>query len=131
MLELTLKVNSLTPLNPHELRCRGIFNYGNDPSGQSVPIVGTSQAVSVTPSLLTVRKSITYAENETATGPSFPGTWSLTGNIAREATLQNITFTDQLPDNFHVTSATVVRPANGVLNLSGSNPGYSLTVTWD
>lgn len=131
LLEVDVRVHPLTPIEPHFIEASGIFNYGNDPTGSSRAIYGSSDTGSLTPSLLEVRKTVSYAESETATGPSFPGTWKLVGDVAREASLQDVSFSDELPDNFLITSASIVRPAGGVLILSGSNPGQTLSASWD
>lgn len=130
VLELDLTIDPLTPIELKQVQVRGIFNYGNDPSGQSPAIAGSAVSSAVSPTLLLIRKEVSYPESETATGPSFPGTWSLVGDIAAGASLENVVFTDSLPDNFYVTAANIIRPAGGTLQLTGSNPGYSLTASW-
>ncbi|MDF3130152.1 LruC domain-containing protein [Kiritimatiellaeota bacterium B1221] len=130
--EITIlaRMHALTPLAAQDLQLTGIFNYGNDPTGQSAAISGAAVRKSITPSVLKLSQSLSYAENETATGASFPGTWKLIGNIASDAEVTLLELTDELPDNFYVTSAEIIRPAGGTLVLSGSNPGQILTATW-
>ncbi len=129
-IEIEATLNALTPISLQSISAKGIFNFGNDPTGQSAPIEGTVDTDTFTPTILEITKELSYAEHETATGPTFPGIWSLVGNIAEGATIDQLQFTDALPDGFYVTSATVIRPAGGVLQLAGTNPGHQLTVDW-
>ncbi len=131
VISVEVRSHALAPIEASTISAKGIFNFGNDPSGQSAPIYGEKNTVSMTPSLLKLNKTVSYAEAETATGPSFPGTWKLIGNVAREASLQEVSFSDDLPNNFQVTSATIIRPANGEINLIDSNQGQSLYASWD
>lgn len=127
---LSTTLHELSPLNPQTLTAPGVFNFGNDPTGQSAAIAGATDQADINPSVVKLSQSLTWAESETATGPSFPGTWKLIGDIAKDATITQVSFTETLPDNFHVTSVTAVRPVGGVVQLTGTNPGQSLTVTW-
>ena len=130
VLSVDAKMHRLAPIAPQGMSARGFFNYGADPSGQSAAIFGEQVEYSITPSLLNIRKTVSYQESETATGPSFPGKWRLIGNVAREATLQNLEFADELPDNFWVTHVNIVRPVDGNLSLLGPERGGSLTASW-
>lgn len=130
LLELELAMSAETPIASQPISARGLFLFGEDHTGQSPPVLGPTLTDTTMPTILQARKRTTFPENETATGPSFPGTWILAGDVAAGATLENVTLTDNLPDNFHVLSANVIKPAGGSLSLTGSNPDRAVNVTW-
>jgi LruC domain-containing protein/uncharacterized repeat protein (TIGR01451 family)/fimbrial isopeptide formation D2 family protein len=124
------QVHALAPITLQAIQARGIFNDGGDPSGGSEPVYGATVEALVVPSLLQLTKRVSYAESETATGPSFPGKWSLIGNVALEASLAGVVLTDVLPNDFQVTNVNLVRPVGGELSLTGAEPGGLLQVSW-
>jgi hypothetical protein len=130
VIELTGKVHALTPLEPQDIQARGLFNFGGDPSGEAEAIYGITVEKSIMPALLKLTKSASWPESETATGPSFPGKWTLLGDVAREATLSEVELSDLLPNNFQVTNVDLVRPIDGELSFSGAELGGLLQVNW-
>ncbi|MGE8066481.1 VCBS domain-containing protein [Pseudomonas sp. NPDC089569] len=95
--DLTVKVN-------------GGFQFGND--AQDNPLAdpsliqaGTASLV-LHPSVLTFDQTINAPEGETATGPNFERTLTLTVNPAPGQTLTNVSITQPLPDNIQVNAIT-------------------------
>lgn len=82
---------------------------------------------SVIPSLFTLSKSFSGPEDETATGPNFPRTYTVTATIAAGQTINNFQLTDVLPDNVQFVS--MVSPAAGSCPTlpSTTTPGGTLT----
>jgi|GEM_PF-6296282 len=130
VVELQLGMSADTPLVAQPISARGYFAFGADHTGQSPAVFGTEHSDTTTPTILIAEKRSTFPETETATGPSFPGTWILSGDVAGGATIEAVTLTDSLPNNFHVLSAEIIKPVGGTLSLSGTNPERSLSATW-
>ncbi|MCL4875585.1 MAG: isopeptide-forming domain-containing fimbrial protein [Anaerolineae bacterium] len=113
-----------TPLTVY---ARGGFQFGNDPLNNPCcdPTVFTDPTPStildvpttgaVTPTLVTLSKSNDAHESETATGPNYPVTYTVSLEVAPGQTLNNVTVTDTLDNNIVVTGisapgASVVNP---------------------
>lgn len=60
----------------------------------------------VVPTPLTFSKSSNLAESETVTGPNFGGFWRLSANIADGAQLNNLLFSDTLPNDLNLLAIT-------------------------
>lgn len=85
--------DSGTPLT---LTVTGGFMFGATPTG-STPIVGTSHSTTVTPTVVTLAKTDSSPEAETATGPNYERTYRIVADIATGQTLAPFTLTDRLP----------------------------------
>jgi uncharacterized repeat protein (TIGR01451 family)/fimbrial isopeptide formation D2 family protein len=126
------------PGNDYDITATGGFQYQLDGSGN--PTVdeadfGATATDPVEPQLFTLTKDSSAPEDETATGPNFQHTYTVTVSVAPGQSLENFTVTDVLPGNVQfvaVTSAT----ANGgtVINStlpSTTAPGGTLTYEFD
>jgi len=87
------------------------FMYGADPLDNPAtdpPILGGTTTASVSPTLMTLEKAFSGEENETATGPSWLQTYTITVDIADGQTLTDLDLTDYLPDDiaFHAVVST-------------------------
>ncbi len=108
---LTASVSELATLDtPLPIHAQAGFRYGADPLDNpnvDPPILQDPPTTSeVTPTLAQLDKTYSGPENETATGPNFPRTWTLQLTVADGQTLDNVVLTDLLPDNVAYLSAT-------------------------
>ncbi|WP_186343208.1 beta strand repeat-containing protein, partial [Allochromatium palmeri] len=128
---------SLTPNSPNavvgtpnQFQFTPIFSLGadelNNPSADP-PIVGTEVALRVTPSVIQHTKTIIAPERETATGPSFKRTVSLTVDVANGATVSDVAVTDVLPNSFQFVQVVNAAGCSATSTPSTSTPGGTLT----
>jgi len=130
---------------PLPLRVRGGFRFGENPlddwccdqiapqpnSHDSADWNGPSQA-DVTPTILSLNKTYSGPEGETATGPNYLRQFTITVDVAEGQTVENLEITDTLPDNLQFLSVDSVS-GNGtgtiteVATPSPSTPGGTLT----
>jgi uncharacterized repeat protein (TIGR01451 family)/fimbrial isopeptide formation D2 family protein len=127
------------PGNDYDITATGGFQYQLDGSGN--PTVdeadfGATATDPVAPQLFTLTKDSSAPEDETATGPNFQHTYTVTVSVAPGQTLENFTVTDVLPGNVQfvaVTSAT----ANGATVITPTStpsttvPGGTLAYAFD
>jgi len=96
------------------LRASGGFQFGNDaldnPLNDPSLIQAGTAAFVVHPTIITFNETLNTPEGETATGPNFGRTLTLTATPAPGQTLSNVVITQPLPDNVQVTAIT---PAAG------------------
>ncbi|MCP9908228.1 isopeptide-forming domain-containing fimbrial protein, partial [Cyanobium sp. BA5m-21] len=118
VVDLPVTVKPTTPtLGPVTLRAGGGYALGTDPLNNPLtdpPISAPNVAGQVVPTPLTFSKSSNLAESETVTGPNFSSFWRLSANIADGVQLNNLVFSDTLPND---------------LNLLAINPSLKLTGT--
>ena len=125
VIELTASVSGETDLGEAlTVRARGGFQYGADPlenPASDPSIVSDSQtdatawtnAAAVTPSLMTLAKVYDGPEDETATGPNHPRTYTLTVDVADGQTITDLDVTDLLPGNLQFNRVVSVAGAGG------------------
>jgi hypothetical protein len=88
------------------------------PTG-TVPTTATLTTTSITPILYTLSKSVAAPDNETATGPNYPRTWSINSAIAPGQTLTNFFITDALPNNIVIVPGSIVlTPLTGTIVIA-------------
>ncbi len=120
------------------VKARGGFRFGSDPldnwccdavivNPASIDGAGWPSA-SLTPTLLTLSKTYSGPENETATGPNFPRRYTLTVGIADAQSVTGLTINDTLPDNLQFSS--VISPASGCTPPPPGIPGGTLSCTF-
>lgn len=92
------------------INTRAGFEYGNDSVNNPVqdPSLVESALPSfvITPKLLQVTQTVNMPEGETVTGPNFTRTQTVTVTPAPGQTLTNVTVTQTVPDQVHVSSIT-------------------------
>ncbi|MEX2668801.1 hypothetical protein, partial [Candidatus Uabimicrobium amorphum] len=94
---------------PLDIKAQGIFAFGNDAlnnPGEDPPIRGELKTSSITPTVLQLDKANDAPEGETATGPNFARTFTLTIDVADQETVDNIVVIDTLPDNLEFLGVT-------------------------
>ncbi|NUT76972.1 DUF4347 domain-containing protein [Pseudomonas sp. C1C7] len=92
------------------IRASGGFQFGNDaldnPTNDPSLIEVGSAAFVVHPTVITVTETLNTPEGETATGPNYGRTLTLSATPAPGQTLTNVVVTQPLPDNIQVTAIT-------------------------
>ncbi|MEO0760559.1 MAG: hypothetical protein AAFZ09_01940, partial [Pseudomonadota bacterium] len=120
-IELTLDVSPLADVDvPLDVEVQGGFAFGTDPLDDpdvDPPIFGATTTQSITPTLLTLTKANDGAEDETATGPNFPRTWTITLDVADGQTLTDVVLDDLLPTNIHYLGNLTVSGGTGAMVL--------------
>lgn len=98
----------------------GGFAFGRDALNNPTvdpPLLGPVVAATITPTLLSLTKSFSGPDGETATGPNFPRAYTLSLDIAAGQTLADLVFTDRLPDGIVVTNAAITAGPAGTVAL--------------
>ncbi|MFI7838857.1 VCBS domain-containing protein [Pseudomonas asiatica] len=92
------------------INARAGFEYGNDslnnPAQDPSLVESTLHSFIVTPTLLKVTQTVDMPEGETVTGPNFTRTQTVTVTPAPGQTLSNVTVTQTVPDQVHVSAIT-------------------------
>ncbi|GLO12450.1 hypothetical protein PPUJ20028_10310 [Pseudomonas putida] len=90
------------------IRASGGFQFGNDaldnPTNDPSLIASGSSAFVVHPTVITLDQTLNTPEGETATGPNYGRTLTVTVTPAPGQTLTNVVVTQPLPDNVQVTA---------------------------
>ncbi|MDF3866398.1 VCBS domain-containing protein [Pseudomonas denitrificans (nom. rej.)] len=111
------------------INARGGFEYGNDslnnPAQDPTLVEAALHSFVVTPTLLSVTQTVDMPEGETVTGPNFIRTETVTVTPAPGQTLTNVTVTQTVPDQVHVSSITP--GAGGTLTSITLHDGTVLT----
>lgn len=146
-LTINASISNLADLNfPLTIRARAGFQFGatavydpaTDPSILG-PLPGDSSINSntwsvngiTTPQLITLTKTYSGPEDETATGPNYPRQYTITVNIAPGQTITNLRVTDNLPNNMQFISVVNTNPsATCGTQPSTTVPGGNLICTF-
>ena len=114
------------------IQVRAGFMFGADPldnPGSDPVIASPITPVSPVPSpkLVTLSKTYSGPEDETATGPNYPREYTVTASIAPGQTVTSLTLTDELPNNMQFL--TMVTPSNAACTtLPNTNiPGGTIS----
>ena len=122
-----------TPLN---IQARGGFQFGSTPlddwcCDSVVNTITSWTSAPVTPILYTISKTYNGPEDETATGPNFPRSYTVTVDIADQQNLTNLVVTDLLPNNIQFISASSIPAFNSSSLPSTTIPGGTLALTYN
>ncbi|BBH45644.1 VCBS domain-containing protein [Pseudomonas sp. KU43P] len=92
------------------INTRAGFEYGNDSVNNPVQdpslVESALHSFVVTPTLLKITQTVNMPEGETVTGPNFTRTQTVTVTPAPGQTLTNVTVTQTVPDQVHVSAIT-------------------------
>ncbi len=117
---------------PLTLSGQGGFRFGNDPLANPADdptVVGPVTTANVTPQLITLVKTYSGPEDETATGPNYPRQYTISVAIAPGQTVTNLDVSDLLPDNMAFLSVVSTSPSATIVltpNVgSAANPPYN------
>ncbi|MBK7541480.1 MAG: DUF11 domain-containing protein [Candidatus Competibacteraceae bacterium] len=113
------------------LKVKPFFDLGGDaldnPSTDP-PIFGTLQTISINPTVIKHTKNIIAPEDETATGPDYPRTVELTVDVAAGETVNPVTITDVLPNQFQFLAVTNAAGCTPTSTPPTSSPGGNLSL---
>ncbi|MEC5384084.1 VCBS domain-containing protein [Uliginosibacterium sp. H3] len=111
------------------IKARGGFEYGNDaldnPASDPSLVEASLHSFTVHPTLVSLNQSLDVREGETATGPNYPHTQTLTVAPAPGQVLTNVVVTQDLPTSIQVTAITP--GTGGVLTSITLGDGRVLT----
>jgi uncharacterized repeat protein (TIGR01451 family)/fimbrial isopeptide formation D2 family protein len=110
----------------------GGFQYGKDPLDNPATdpsITGSPDSADLSPTVIRVQKRYNGPEGETATGPNFPRSYTITATIARDQTVDDLILADTLPDNMQFLSIdTPTDPVSSAVSTpSLTVPGGTLS----
>ncbi len=126
---------------PLDVQTRGGFMFGdatplNDPDTDP-QVAGAFDKHSITPVVVRLTKTASYAEDEPTTGSNFPVAYTVAVDVANGETISNLTLADLLPDEMSFVSGT---PSTGVINgqsldvnigsLTGTTSDAEYTLTY-
>ena len=118
-LQINVAVGKWATVNtPQPIQADSGFALGNDPLNDPATdpsIVGATNAGTITPSLFTINTTYNGPENETATGPNFPESYTVNVSVAPNQTLTNLDITDSLPNNLAYLGVTSGSPSYSIL----------------
>ncbi|MFW5748298.1 MAG: isopeptide-forming domain-containing fimbrial protein, partial [Chloroflexota bacterium] len=114
---------------PLTLYARGGFQFGEDPldnpccdpsnfADPSPSTITDNPAASISPTLIEFNKAYVGPEGETATGPNFPRSYTLTTTVAQGQTVTNLDVFDYIDDNIVITGVTA--PGASAITLGGT-----------
>ncbi|WP_341674743.1 VCBS domain-containing protein [Niveibacterium sp. SC-1] len=111
------------------IKARGGFQYGNDtydnPTTDPSIVEAGVHSYAVHPTLVTLTQSIDVREGETATGPNYPHTQTVSVTPGPGQVLTNVDVVQDLPDNIQVTA--IIPGAGGTLTSVTLADGRVLT----
>jgi hypothetical protein len=135
--DITVNMSNLADIDvPLSIWGRGGYEFGINPlddwccTDQPENTIGSPVADTVTPRLLTLSKTYNGPEDETATGPNFPRSYTLTADIAPGQTISNLVLTDVLPDNIQFISVSSSPVETSSTLPSTATPGGTLSLTY-
>ena len=104
---------------PIDVTARGGFQFGLDPlqNPTTDPPVqqGATSTDTVTPVVMRLDKAVQLPESETAQGPNFPFTYTISIDVADGAVVTDLDIPDLLPSNLFFLSATTNIAADSVI----------------
>ena len=96
----------------------GGFSYGADALDNptvDAPLRGATASGTITPSVLTLTKTYSGPENETATGPNYRRRYTIRADLASGQTVTDLRLIDFLPNNIAFLSLVSSTPAGAVV----------------
>ncbi|HSH26950.1 MAG TPA: isopeptide-forming domain-containing fimbrial protein, partial [Wenzhouxiangella sp.] len=109
-----------------------VYEFGDTPTGDNGPIIGSPINDPVTPTVMRFTKTDTAPESERTPGPSWPYSYNLTVDIANQAIINPLVISDELPADFQFAGNLTVTGGAGctaTVSPPTSTPGGSLEVT--
>jgi len=114
-----------------QIVANGGFQFGADALADPATdpsIVGATAAASISPTVMTVRKTYLGPEDETATGKDFPEAYRIDVIVAPGQTVTDLTVSDVLPDNMQYVSVDATTPdSDPLLTPATTAPGGTLS----
>ncbi len=118
-IQVTVDVSELADLNtPLPVTAVGGFAFGRDALDNPTldpPVLGTPVTVPITPTLFTVEKVFNGPEGETATGPNFQRSYTISLDLAEGQSVTNASLLDTLPDGIVIVGTPVLSVPGNVV----------------
>jgi len=132
VINFTAQISPLADVgSPLTVRIGGGYQFGSDPLDNPTTdpsLVSGYSSVTITPTILTLRKVYSGPEDETATGPNYPRRYTVIADIAASQTITNFDLSDKLPVNMQYLSTISTNPASSPLvTPSTTAPDSTLT----
>nr|WP_314073332.1 hypothetical protein [uncultured Roseococcus sp.] len=108
---------------PLNIQAQGGFAFGGDPLNNPTtdhPILGPTTGFDINPIIASLTKIYDGPEQETATGPSYPHSWTITPKLAPGQTVTDFVLTDTLPDGVVVTGWEILNGFTGTVTQNGN-----------
>ena len=124
------------PNSSYPITATGGFQFQTDSSGNptvNIATLGTTTTDPIQPQLFRIKKTSSAPEAETATGPNFQHTYTVSMAVAPGQTVTNLQLTDVLPNNVQFVSLITATgngstpPPAAIATPSTSVPGGTLT----
>ena len=119
---------------PLPIVATGGFQFGADPLADPAidpSIQGVAATTAVTPQIMRITKTYHGPEDETATGPNYPRSYTLEITVAPGQTVTNLTVTDALPDTLqYISTQTPTTPSSTLTEPSTTVPGGTLSANF-
>ena len=136
--DLTVNMSNFADVGvPLTVQARGGYEFGYTPlddwccgDAASPGAISGWTSDSVTPTLLTLSKSYSGPEDETATGPNFPRQYTVNVGIAPGQGVTSLQVTDFVPDNMQYDGLVSSTPAGAACTPPAAGPGGTLTCSW-
>ena len=127
------------PNASYPITATGGFQYQTDTAGNptvNVATIGATTTDPVEPQLFRLKKTSSAPEAETATGPNFQHTYTVSMAVAPGQTVNDLLLADVLPNNIQFVSVNTVTGAGSttitpVADPSTSTPGGTLSRRFD
>jgi fimbrial isopeptide formation D2 family protein len=127
------------PNASYPITATGGFQYQTDTAGNptvNVATIGATTTDPVEPQLFRLKKTSSAPEAETATGPNFQHTYTVSMAVAPGQTVNDLLLADVLPNNIQFVSVNTVTGAGSttitpVADPSTSTPGGTLSRLFD
>lgn len=115
---------------PVDIVATGGYQYGDSATGAD-PVVGDAATTTFTGDAVRFTKRYNGPEDETATGPSFPQTYTLTADVAEGFTLTDFALRDELPETMQFTSILTITDGGTATELPPTDAtGGLIAHTW-
>ena len=140
VVHLTLSMSSLANVGvPLAIGMDGGFQFGrtpvNDPTEGDPSTLGSIDTTNVTPTIMLVTKTYNGPTNEnaeTATGPDFPESYTITVTVAPHQFVDYVTIDDTLPDSIQYISTNAptlpTKPYTSITEPPTATPGGDLII---
>ena len=139
-LSVSLQVSPNADLgHPLGVVARGGFRFGADPLDNPAidpPIVQPTPTVaSMSPTVMTLGKTVAAPESETATGANYRRSWTVTANVAPGQTVTDLVLTDRLPPTVAYDGVDSLSPGGVVVDEPPTSdpqlpPDNEVTAEW-
>lgn len=117
------------PNQSYSITATGGFRYQTDPAGNptvDVATIGATTKDPVQPQLFRIKKTSNTPEHETATGPNFTHTYTVSMAVANGQTVTDLLLKDTLPDEVQFVSLTTVS-GNGSTTITDISTPTAVT----